>query len=50
MMNKTMQSAKKRIKNLENRKLAYSMKVSTGFDAKKNDEAVKKFFEQFKKS
>jgi hypothetical protein len=48
MMNKTMQSAKKRIKNLENRKLAYSMKV-VNKDMQKNDEAVKKFFEQFKK-
>ena len=48
MMNKTMKNASKRIKNLEIREKAYAMPI-VNFDAKKNDEAVKKFFEQFKK-
>ena len=48
MMNKTMQNAVKRMKNLENRKVAYSMKI-VNKDMQKNDEDVKKFFEQFKK-
>lgn len=48
MMNKTMQNAIKRMKNLENRKVAYSMKI-VNKDMQKNDEDVRKFFEQFKK-
>lgn len=48
MMNKTMQNAVKRMKNMENRKVAYSMKIANK-DMQKNDEDVKKFFEQFKK-
>lgn len=48
MMNKTMQNAVKRMKNLENRKVAYSMKI-VNKDMQKNDEDVRKFFEQFKK-
>lgn len=47
-MSKTIANAVKRIKQEERIAKAYSMPV-VSFDAKKNDEAVKKFFEQFKK-
>jgi hypothetical protein len=48
MMSKTIANAVKRIKQNERIAKAYDMPI-VNFDAKKNDEAVKKFFEQFKK-
>lgn len=47
-MNKTIANAVKRMKQEERIAKAYAMPI-VQFDAKKNDEAVKKFFEQFKK-
>lgn len=47
MMNKTMKNAIKRIKNENNRKIAYSLPV-VNKDMKKNDEMVRKFFESMK--
>ncbi len=47
MMNKTMKKAIKRIKNENNRKIAYSLPV-VNKDMKKNDEMVRKFFESMK--
>jgi len=47
MMNKTMKNAIKRIKNENNRKIAYSLPV-VNKDIKKNDEMVRKFFESMK--
>jgi hypothetical protein len=46
-MNKTMKNAIKRIKNENNRKIAYSLPV-VNKDMKKNDEMVRKFFESMK--
>jgi hypothetical protein len=46
-MNKTMKNAIKRIKNENNRKIAYSLPV-VNKDIKKNDEMVRKFFESMK--
>ena len=47
MMNKTMQNAIKRIKNEKNRQVAYNMPIVSK-DMKKNDEMVRKFFENMK--
>lgn len=47
-MSKTIANAVKRIKQNERIAKAYAMPI-VSFDAKKNDEAVKKFFENLKK-
>jgi uncharacterized protein involved in tolerance to divalent cations len=47
MMNKTMKNAIKRIKNENNRQVAYNMPI-VNKDMKKNDEMVRKFFESMK--
>ena len=47
MMKSTVYKVMKNRKNLENRKAAYNMQILNK-DMQKNDEAVKKFFEQFK--
>lgn len=48
MMSKTIANAVKRVQQEVRIAKAYAMPI-VNFDAKKNDEAVKKFFEQFKK-
>lgn len=47
-MSKTIANAVKRVQQEVRIAKAYAMPI-VNFDAKKNDEAVKKFFEQFKK-
>lgn len=47
-MSKTIENAVKRMKQEERIAKAYAMSI-VQFDAKKNDEAVKKFFENLKK-
>ena len=47
MMNKTVQNSVKRMKNEQNRQVAYNMPIGNK-DMKKNDEMVRKFFENIK--
>ena len=47
MMNKTVQNSVKRMKNEQNRQVAYNMPIMNK-DMKKNDEMVRKFFESMK--
>ena len=47
MMNKTVQNSVKRMKNEQNRQVAYNMPI-VNKDMKKNDEIVRKFFESMK--
>ena len=47
MMNKTVQNSVKRMKNEQNRQVAYNMPI-VNKDMKKNDEMVRKFFENIK--
>ena len=47
MMNKTVQNSVKRMKNEQNRQVAYNMPI-VNKDMKKNDEMVRKFFESMK--
>jgi uncharacterized protein involved in tolerance to divalent cations len=47
MMNKTVKNSVKRMKNKQNRQVAYNMPI-VNKDMKKNDEMVRKFFESMK--
>jgi hypothetical protein len=49
MMNKTVQNSVKRMKNRQNRQVAYNMPI-VNKNMKENDEMVRKFFESIKSS